>query len=103
MSGQKISRSPNKRQHEVEFIVPSKKSKKEEDIAGFSPRFKTPIAACHKDGSICKIVLNNFMNHQNFKWEPGPRVNVITGPNGAGKSSILQAIVIGLGENIVKA
>ena len=40
------------------------------------------------------------MTHQEFgPWKPNPRVNLITGANGSGKSSILQAIVIGLGNN----
>ena len=37
------------------------------------------------------------MTHSEFDWTPSARVNLITGVNGAGKSSILQAIVIGLG------
>jgi hypothetical protein len=54
----------------------------------------------YKDGNICEIYLENFMTHQEFgPWKPNPRVNLITGANGSGKSSILQAIVIGLGNN----
>ena len=49
-------------------------------------------------GAIYEIALRNFMTHRKFEWKPKPRVNLITGPNGAGKSSILQAIVLGLGE-----
>ena len=56
----------------------------------------------YKDGNICEIYLENFMTHQEFgPWKPNPRVNLITGANGSGKSSILQAIVIGLGNNFI--
>ena len=41
------------------------------------------------------------MSHHDFEWKPGPKINLITGRNGAGKSSILQAIVIGLGEKSI--
>ena len=52
-------------------------------------------------GAITYIKLTNFMSHHDFEWKPGPKINLITGRNGAGKSSILQAIVIGLGEKSI--
>ena len=54
-------------------------------------------------GAIQYIKLTNFMSHHDFEWKPGPKINLITGRNGAGKSSILQAIVIGLGEKISRS
>ena len=48
-------------------------------------------------GRLTNIVLKNFMNHSRLDWSPLEYVNIITGPNGSGKSSILQAIVLGLG------
>ena len=48
-------------------------------------------------GRITNIQLKNFMNHSRLDWSPIKNVNIITGPNGSGKSSILQAIVLGLG------
>ena len=59
---------------------------------------KNAAAYKYKDGNIVRIYLQNFMTHQEFDWFPSARVNLITGVNGAGKSSILQAIVVGLGE-----
>ncbi len=50
-----------------------------------------------KDGSIKKLVVNNFMVHQRLELDFGPRVNMITGVNGSGKSALLQAIVLALG------
>ena len=54
-------------------------------------------------GAIQYVKLTNFMSHHDFEWKPGPKINLITGRNGAGKSSILQAIVIGLGEKISRS
>lgn len=48
-------------------------------------------------GYIKKISLRNFMCHENFQLELGPRLNFIVGSNGSGKSAILTAITIGLG------
>lgn len=48
-------------------------------------------------GYIKKIVLRNFMCHENFEMEFGPRLNFIVGNNGSGKSAILTAITVGLG------
>ena len=48
-------------------------------------------------GRITNVCLKNFMNHSKLDWSPIRNVNIITGRNGSGKSSILQAIVLGLG------
>ncbi|CCE61756.1 hypothetical protein TPHA_0B00840 [Tetrapisispora phaffii CBS 4417] len=48
-------------------------------------------------GYIKKIKLRNFMCHENFEMEFGPRLNFIVGNNGSGKSAVLTAITIGLG------
>lgn len=48
-------------------------------------------------GYIKKIVLKNFMCHEHFELELGPRLNFIVGNNGSGKSAILTAISICLG------
>ncbi|QLQ80804.1 hypothetical protein HG537_0E01590 [Torulaspora globosa] len=48
-------------------------------------------------GYIKKICLRNFMCHENFELELGPKLNFIVGSNGSGKSAILTAITIGLG------
>ena len=52
---------------------------------------------CNAGGRLTNITLKNFMNHSRLDWSPLKYVNIITGPNGSGKSSILQAIVLGLG------
>ena len=48
-------------------------------------------------GYIKKVILRNFMCHENFELELGPRLNFIVGNNGSGKSAILTAITIGMG------
>lgn len=48
-------------------------------------------------GYIKKIILKNFMCHENFEMDFGPRLNFIVGNNGSGKSAILTTITVGLG------
>ncbi|QLG71584.1 hypothetical protein HG535_0B06290 [Zygotorulaspora mrakii] len=48
-------------------------------------------------GYIKKILLKNFMCHEHFELQLGPRLNFIVGSNGSGKSAILTAISICLG------
>ncbi|SCW01800.1 LAFE_0E07536g1_1 [Lachancea fermentati] len=48
-------------------------------------------------GYIKKVILKNFMCHEHFELELGPRLNFIVGNNGSGKSAVLTAITIGLG------
>lgn len=48
-------------------------------------------------GFLMKVQLRNFMCHENFELELGPKLNFIVGNNGSGKSAILTAITIGLG------
>lgn len=48
-------------------------------------------------GYIKKVTLRNFMCHEHFELQLGPRLNFIVGNNGSGKSAILTAITIGLG------
>lgn len=56
-----------------------------------------PAVEAIPSGYIKKISLRNFMCHENFELELGPRLNFIVGNNGSGKSAILTAITIGLG------
>lgn len=51
----------------------------------------------HPPGFIKKVQLRNFMCHEHFELELGPRLNFIVGNNGSGKSAVLTAITIGLG------
>ena len=55
------------------------------------------ISAHVPSGYIKKVTLRNFMCHEYFELELGPRLNFIVGNNGSGKSAILTAITIGLG------
>ncbi|KAL6947052.1 hypothetical protein ACO0QE_001910 [Hanseniaspora vineae] len=48
-------------------------------------------------GFIKKVILKNFMCHENFYMDLGPGLNFIVGNNGSGKSAILTAISICLG------
>ncbi|CCD27110.1 DNA repair protein SMC6 NDAI_0J02180 [Naumovozyma dairenensis CBS 421] len=48
-------------------------------------------------GYIKKVILRNFMCHEHFELDLGPRLNFIVGNNGSGKSAVLTAITIGLG------
>ena len=50
-----------------------------------------------RSGYIKKVSLRNFMCHENFELELGPKLNFIVGSNGSGKSAILTAITIALG------
>lgn len=50
-----------------------------------------------KGGTIKSIKLVNFMCHDSFALEFGPKVNFIIGPNGSGKSALLTALVVALG------
>ena len=77
-------------------FVPSKKSRN--NGYGGTTAATNNESMVYPSGSIKYIELKNFMIHSSFKWEPGPKVNIITGVNGAGKSTILQAFVIGLGK-----
>lgn len=73
----------------------NKRAKLVSDMAGSKkkgPEFR--------DGALKKIVLKNFMVHQELEIEFGGNVNIITGANGSGKSAILQALVIALGNSV---
>ncbi|SCU88818.1 LADA_0E12222g1_1 [Lachancea dasiensis] len=48
-------------------------------------------------GNVKRVKLRNFMCHENFELDLGPRLNFIVGKNGSGKSAVLTAITIGLG------
>lgn len=50
-----------------------------------------------QSGIVEKIELRNFMCHQNFNIEFGPKLNFVMGRNGSGKSTILTALMIALG------
>lgn len=51
----------------------------------------------YKGGTVKHIKLVNFMCHDSFELDLGPRVNFIIGPNGSGKSAILTALVVCFG------
>ncbi|AGO12399.1 AaceriAER044Wp [[Ashbya] aceris (nom. inval.)] len=48
-------------------------------------------------GYMKRITLKNFMCHEHFELEFGPRLNFIVGSNGSGKSAILTAITVVFG------
>ncbi|KAK5345336.1 Structural maintenance of chromosomes protein 6 [Exophiala xenobiotica] len=48
-------------------------------------------------GILEEVQLENFMCHDDYKFELGPLINFICGKNGSGKSAILTAIVLCLG------
>lgn len=48
-------------------------------------------------GIISRIVLQNFMCHEFFELELGPKINFIIGRNGSGKSAVITGITVGLG------
>ncbi|KAI8871311.1 P-loop containing nucleoside triphosphate hydrolase protein [Ramicandelaber brevisporus] len=51
----------------------------------------------HRNGSIVRIAIKNFLTYYQVEFYPGPRLNMVVGPNGTGKSSIVCAIALGLG------
>ncbi|XP_040305311.1 structural maintenance of chromosomes protein 5 isoform X2 [Herpailurus yagouaroundi] len=48
------------------------------------------------EGSIVRIVMENFLTYDVCEVSPGPHLNMIIGANGTGKSSIVCAICLGL-------
>uniref|UniRef100_A0A452R294 Structural maintenance of chromosomes protein 5 n=1 Tax=Ursus americanus TaxID=9643 RepID=A0A452R294_URSAM len=48
------------------------------------------------EGSIVRIVMENFLTYDICEVSPGPHLNMIIGANGTGKSSIVCAICLGL-------
>ena len=52
------------------------------------------------DGSIVRIMMENFMTYKHETFWPGPNFNVTVGPNGSGKSSIVTALSIALGGDL---
>lgn len=92
--------------HENE--LPSNKSKRRHYMVAPMTQFPDTVDASQQAsqgnlielspaGYIKKIVLWNFMCHEHFELELGPRLNFIVGNNGSGKSAILTAITVGLG------
>ena len=82
------------------LFIPQKSMKYEisrNSIDRFSPENNGNDQQSKGGGRITNVQLKNFMNHSRLDWSPIKNVNIITGPNGSGKSSILQAIVLGLG------
>ena len=82
------------------LFIPQKSMKYEisrNPIDRFSPENNGNDQQSKGGGRITNVQLKNFMNHSRLDWSPIKNVNIITGPNGSGKSSILQAIVLGLG------
>ena len=62
-----------------------------------SPQMDGVGVADFVPGSIVRVELLNFMNHESLLFELSPFVNFITGSNGTGKSALLIAICVGLG------
>lgn len=48
-------------------------------------------------GVIQRLSLKNFMCHDSFELDLGPRLNFIIGRNGSGKSAVITGISVGLG------
>ncbi|XP_035414443.1 structural maintenance of chromosomes protein 5 isoform X2 [Cygnus atratus] len=48
------------------------------------------------EGSIVRILMENFLTYDICEVHPGPNLNMIVGANGTGKSSIVCAICLGL-------
>ncbi|XP_069736917.1 structural maintenance of chromosomes protein 5 [Phaenicophaeus curvirostris] len=48
------------------------------------------------EGSIVRILMENFLTYDMCEVRPGPNLNMIVGANGTGKSSIVCAICLGL-------
>ncbi|CAH6723874.1 structural maintenance of chromosomes protein 6 [[Candida] jaroonii] len=71
----------------------SSESESESDTDEDSDNEQLPAQA----GVIEKITLKNFMCHDSFELELGPRLNFIIGRNGSGKSAIITGISVGLG------
>lgn len=51
----------------------------------------------HRNGSIVRVKLENFITYDACEFFPGPNMNMVIGPNGAGKSAIVCALALGLG------
>ncbi|KAM9213420.1 structural maintenance of chromosomes protein 5 [Leptosomus discolor] len=51
---------------------------------------------CFGEGSIVRILMENFLTYDACEIRPGPNLNLIVGANGTGKSSIVCAICLGL-------
>ena len=77
-----------------DIFIPSSSAKQQKQSDVFE---KQPNDRVFKDGSIKKLVLKNFMSHEDFALVFEPNINIITGPNGSGKSAVLQAIVLAMG------
>ncbi|KFM66751.1 Structural maintenance of chromosomes protein 6, partial [Stegodyphus mimosarum] len=55
------------------------------------------LSQAAKLGVIESVSLQNFMCHDNLKFEFEPHVNFIIGPNGSGKSAVATGIILALG------
>ncbi|XP_071794397.1 structural maintenance of chromosomes protein 5-like isoform X1 [Asterias amurensis] len=51
------------------------------------------------EGSIVRILMENFVTYDQCEFRPGPHLNVIMGPNGTGKSTVVCAMCLGLAGN----
>ncbi|XP_023577686.1 structural maintenance of chromosomes protein 5 isoform X2 [Octodon degus] len=57
---------------------------------------RLPPSGPFVEGSIVRIVMENFLTYDICEVSPGPHLNMIIGANGTGKSSIVCAICLGL-------
>ena len=48
-------------------------------------------------GTISRVVVKNFMNHEHLKMDLKPGINFIIGKNGSGKSAMCHAAQVALG------
>ncbi|XP_025857348.2 structural maintenance of chromosomes protein 5 isoform X2 [Vulpes vulpes] len=72
--------------------VPSKRK----SSAPPAPPPPLPSSRPFVEGSIVRIVMENFLTYDICEVSPGPHLNMIIGANGTGKSSIVCAICLGL-------
>ncbi|XP_004397598.1 PREDICTED: structural maintenance of chromosomes protein 5 isoform 2 [Odobenus rosmarus divergens] len=75
--------------------VPSKR-KSSAPPAPLPPPLPLQSSRPFVEGSIVRIVMENFLTYDICEVSPGPHLNMIIGANGTGKSSIVCAICLGL-------
>nr|XP_055166038.1 structural maintenance of chromosomes protein 5 isoform X2 [Nyctereutes procyonoides] len=75
---------------------PSEVPSKRRSSAPSAPPPPPPSSRPFVEGSIVRIVMENFLTYDICEVSPGPHLNMIIGANGTGKSSIVCAICLGL-------
>ncbi|XP_022091241.1 structural maintenance of chromosomes protein 5-like [Acanthaster planci] len=64
-------------------------------VSGKSSR-KPGTSKSFVEGSVVRILMENFVTYDKCEFRPGPHLNVIMGPNGTGKSTVVCAMCLGL-------